>query len=257
MLYYECKGFIVLSQKSIERKKDMSNDYNNDFGSGRLYKASQNISWFFITTLWCVVHQVPLFIFFLFVEPTLLNIVWYLIGIIPFGPAISGLLGSTLYVIEEEDFSEPTKTFWKFYKMHFFDSLKIWLPYLVVIYLFSVNINYHFNIGGGGPVLGWFFLILTVLVTLYMVPLFLISVKFEFRYIDLLKLGLYYFFVKMKLTFGNFFIIFIVCVLLLFTTEWLLLAIPAVLSYFWTLYNYSIIKDVKVNFTKEGTTPKK
>lgn len=231
----------------------MSNEYNDDFGNGRLYKLTQNISWFFITTLWFVLHQIPLFFFFLFVEPTLYNVVWYLIGVIPLGPAIAALLGSTFYVIEEDDFSEPTKDFWKYYKKNFFDSLKIWLPYLVLLYLFSVNINYHFNIqGGGGPLLGWIFLILTLVITLYLIPVFFINTKFEFRYVDLLKLGGYYFFIKLKLTFGNFFIIFIVAALLFMTTEWLLLAIPAVLSYFWTLYNYSIIRDVKENFiTKE------
>jgi uncharacterized membrane protein YesL len=231
----------------------MANDYNNDFGSGRLYKLTQNISWFFITTLWFNVHLIPLFFFFLFVEPTLLNVVWYLIGIIPLGPAIAALMSATIYVIEEDDFTDPTKQFWKYYKRNFMDALSIWLPYLVVVYLFSVNINYHLNVADwGGPFIGWLFIILTVLVTLYMMPLFLLTVKFEFRYIDRLKLGLYYYFMHMSLTFGNFFILFILSMALIWTTEWLLLAIPAVLSYFWILYNYRTIRDAKRNFTKEG-----
>lgn len=89
-----------------------------------------------------------------------------------------------------------------------------------------------------------------IVLILYLIPVLLIQTKFSFRYKDLLKLGWYYFFIKMKLTFGNFFVIFIIAFILLVTTEWLLLAIPAVLSYLWTLYNYSIVRDVRTNFVK-------
>lgn len=230
----------------------MPNDGNTEFESRRLYKISQNIAWFLISTLWFNLNLVPLFFFFLFVEPTLINIVWYLIGIIPLGPAIGAILGSTIHVIEEDDFSDPGKDFRRYYRKNFLASLKIWLPYLLLIYLFSVNINYYFGLVENNLfVLGYIFLLLTVILSLYLIPVFLIQTKFEFRYKDLLKLGWYYFFMKLKLTIGNLLIIFIIGFLLFILSEWLLLAIPAVLSYIWTLYNYSIIKDVKMNFIKQ------
>ncbi|WP_161879415.1 YesL family protein [Alkalibacterium sp. MB6] len=230
----------------------MSNDYNEYAGNNRLYKISQNISWFFIITLWFNLSFIPLFFFFLFLEPTLANIVWYLVGIIPLGPAIGALISSTIRVIEEDDFSEPGKDFRRYYKKNFLDSLKVWLPYLVIVYLFSVNINYYFTLAESQYILlGYLFFLLTALVTLYLIPVFIIQMKFSFRYKDLLKLSAYYFFTKMKLTIGNFFVIFIVIFLLLTISEWLLLAIPAVLSFLWILYNFSIVKDVKANFVKE------
>ena len=226
-------------------------DNNVDVGDRRLYKIAQNISWFLIMTLWFNISFVPLFFFFLFVEPTLANIVWYLIGIIPLGPAIGGLLGATIRVIEEDDFSEPGRDFRKYYRQNFVDTLKIWLPFLILLYLFSVNINYYIGIAGGTlQVLGYLFILLIIILTLYLIPVFLIQVKFAFRFKDLLKLGWYYFFMKLKLTFGNFLIIFIILFFVLMISEWLLLAIPALLSYVWVLYNYSIIKDVKINFVK-------
>lgn len=226
-------------------------DNNVDVGDRRLYKIAQNISWFLIMTLWFNISFVPLFFFFLFVEPTLANIVWYLIGIIPLGPAIGGLLGATIRVIEEDDFSEPGRDFRKYYRQNFVDTLKIWLPFLILLYLFSANINYYIGIAGGTlQVLGYLFILLIIILTLYLIPVFLIQVKFAFRFKDLLKLGWYYFFMKLKLTFGNFLIIFIILFFVLMISEWLLLAIPALLSYVWVLYNYSIIKDVKINFVK-------
>ena len=230
----------------------MSDEFNNDIGNKRLYKIAQNISWFLISTLWFNLNLIPLFFFFLFVEPTLANVVWYLIGIIPLGPAIGAMLGSTHQVIENEDFSEPGRDFRKSYRTNLTDSLKIWLPFLVIVYLFSVNINYYLALAGNTLfLLGYFFVFLMIVLILYLIPVFLIQTKFSFRYKDLLKLGWYYFFIKMKLTFGNFFVIFIIAFLLLVTTEWLLLAIPAVLSYLWTLYNYSIVRDVRTNFIKD------
>lgn len=230
----------------------MSNDYNEYAGNNRLYKISQNISWFFIITLWFNLSFIPLFLFFLFLEPTLANIVWYLVGVIPLGPAIGALTSSTIRVIEEDDFSDPGKDFRRYYKKNFIDSLKVWIPYLVIVYLFSVNINYYFTIAESQYILlGYLFFLLTALLTLYLIPVFIIQMKFSFRYKDLLKLGAYYFFTKMKLSIGNFFVIFIVSFLLLTISEWLLLAIPAVLSFLWILYNFSIVKDVKANFVKE------
>lgn len=230
----------------------MPTDNHNDLGNNRLYKISQNVSWFFISTLWFNIHFVPLFFFFFFLEATLANIVWYLIGIIPLGPAISALIGSTLKVIEEDDFSEPGKDFRYFYKINFTDSFKVWLPYLFLTYIFSVNINYYINLASNElGLLAYFFVLLIVIMTLLLIPVFIIQTKFSFRYRDLLRLGLYYFFTKIKITFGNLFIIFIVVFILMAISEWLLFLMPAVLSYIWLLYNYSIVKDVKANFVKE------
>ncbi|GEK88849.1 Uncharacterized membrane protein YesL [Alkalibacterium putridalgicola] len=227
-------------------------DNNIDIGERRLYKIAQNISWFLFITLWFNLSFVPLFFLFLFVEPTLLNIVWYLIGLIPLGPAIGALLGATIRVIEEDDFSEPGRDFRRYYKQNFIDTMKIWLPYLFLLYLFSVNINYYIALTGGTlALLGYLFVVLSLILTLYLIPLFLIQTKFEFRYKDLLKLGWYYFFMKMKLTFGNFLFLFIIAFFVLVISEWLLLALPALLSYIWVLYNYSIIKDVKAHFVKQ------
>lgn len=229
----------------------MPDDQNREFENGKLYKISQNISWFFITTLWFILNLIPLLFFFLFVEPTLANIVWYLIGIIPLGPTIGALLGSTIHVIEEDDFSEPGKDFRKYYRLNFWDTLRIWIPYLVLVYIFSININYYLVLASSQYfLLGYFFILLTIILTLYLIPVLLIQIKFSFRYKDLLKLGWYYFFMKLKLTIGNFLIMFIIVFLLLVISEWLLLLIPAVLSYIWTLYNYSVVKDVKDNFVK-------
>lgn len=210
---------------------------------------SQNISWFFIITLWFNINLILLFFFFLFVEATLSNMVWYLIGMIPIGPAIAGMIGATYKVIEEDDFSDPGKDFRKYYKKNFLDSLKLWIPFLLLVYTFSVNINFYFNIiTNRNMPLVYVYITLLILLVLFLIPLFLIQTKFSFRLIDLLKLALFYFFSKIKITIGNFFIIFIIIFIVFMTTEWILLALPGILCYVWVLYNYNIIKDVNERF---------
>ncbi len=229
----------------------MAGDPNADLANNRFYKITQNVSWFFIITIWFSLHFIPLLFFFLFAETSMANIVWYLIGSIPLGPAIGALVAATIRVIETDDFSEPRRDFFRYYRKNFGDSLKLWLPYLILSYLGFVNMNYYFNILEGGWVFGYLFVFLMVLLTLYLIPLFLIQMKFEFRYKDLLKLGLYYFVTRFQLTIGNLLVGFILAVLMVYVSEWLLFVLPALVSYFIVLYNYRILKHVKENFTEE------
>lgn len=229
----------------------MASDPNADLANNRFYKIAQNISWFLIITIWFVLNFIPLLFFFLFVETTMANIVWYLVGSIPLGPAMGALITSTIRVVETDDFSEPRRDFFRYYRKNFGDSLKIWVPYLVLSYLAFVNINYYFNILEEGLVFGYIFVFLMVLLTLYLIPLFLIQMKFEFRYKDLLKLGMFYLITRFKITIGNLLVGFIILVLMVYVSEWLLFVIPAIVSYFIVLYNYRIIKHVKENFTDE------
>lgn len=230
----------------------MRNDYNPNIGNNRLYKITQRISWFFIITLWFLLSYIPLLLLSLIFEAEGFSILLYLIGVIPLGPAISGLIGASIYVVEENDFSEPGKDYRKYYRKNCVDSFKIWLPYLILIYLSTVNINYYINLSQSSlDIVGYVFVFIIIILTLYLIILFLIQSKFQFRYQDLLKLAAYYLIVKLKRTIGNFFVIFIVLFLSVTISPWLLLAIPALISYILVLYNYSLIKDIKINFIKK------
>lgn len=228
---------------------DMAKEYNDSFGDGRLYKGTLVISWFFLITLAFNLSQLALFAIFLFVEASLTNIVWYLLGLIPVGPALAALYASCIYVIEYRDYSEPIKLYWKLLKANFLDSLKIWLPFLVLLYLFSVNINYYMNFSTLlGPRFSWVFIILSGVLLLYLNILLMISTKYRFAYKGLLKLGLYYLFSRLVLTTGTLFYWFIIIFLLLKVSHWLLLFLPVVMIYLVVLYNFRILHDVKEKF---------
>ncbi|MDZ7835986.1 MAG: hypothetical protein U5K84_12350 [Alkalibacterium sp.] len=74
------------------------------------------------------------------------------------GTGVGALLGATIRVIEEDDFSEPGRDFRRYYRKNVLDSLKIWLPFLVLLYLFSVNINYYLGLVEGTLTLPGLFL---------------------------------------------------------------------------------------------------
>lgn len=227
----------------------MAKEYNDTFGDGRLYKGMQVISWFFLVTIAFNLSQLLLFAVFLFVEPSLTNIVWYLIGIIPVGPALAALYASCIYVIEYGDYSDPLKQYFRLMKKNFLDSLKIWLPFLVIIYLFSVNINYYMNFPTMfGPRFSWVFIIFSLVLLLYLNILLMISTKYRFTYKSLLKLAFYYLFSRIAHTTGTLFYVFIIVFLLLKVSQWILLFLPVVLVYLVVLYNYKMLQDVKENF---------
>lgn len=227
----------------------MAKEYNDTFGDGRLYKGMQVISWFFLTTLAFNLSQLALFAIFLFVEPSLTNIVWYLLGLIPVGPALAALYAACIYTIEYRDYSEPLKLYWRLFKANFLDSLKIWLPFLLLIYLFSVNINYYTNYSTVfGQPFSWVFIIFTLVLLLYMNVLLMISTKYQFNFKSLLKLGFYYLFTRLALSTGTLFYLFIIGFLLLKVSQWLLLFMPVVMIYLVVLYNFRILNDIKENF---------
>lgn len=229
----------------------MANDNHTDIGENRIYKMTQAVSWFAIMTFWFSLSYLPLIFFFIFFRTSLDNIVWYLVGLIPLGPAFGSLISSGMYLAETDDFSSAGKTFRKYYRKNFVDSLKVWIPYLFILYLFFVNINYYFNIVESNFVLGSIFIFLIIILTLNFIPVFLIQMKFKFRYKDLIKLGFYYFVARPKRTIGNLALMIIVISLWIFVSSWTLLLIPTVFTYVLVLYNTEIIEDVNKRFIEE------
>lgn len=227
----------------------MKNHYSEDFGNGKLYRATQVISWFFINTILFILCQSLLFAFFLFVEPSLKNIVWYLLGLIPVGPILVSLIASAIYSIEYSDYSEPFKRLFKYFKSNFIEGLVIWLTFLLLVYLFSVNINYYFNISDVlGRSFGWLFVVFIFALCLLMIPLLMITVKFKFKLKDKLKISVLYMFSKPVLTIGNFFILGIIGFIILRISEWFVFFFPVILIYLVILYNYRLITWVNDNF---------
>ncbi|AZP03540.1 YesL family protein [Jeotgalibaca ciconiae] len=225
----------------------MGEEQKQEFGSGKLYKITQNIYWFFGINIIFLLSNSLFFIFILFLEKSFSNISLYLLSIIPSGPALAAIIGSTFKIIEIDDFSTPIKDFVTYYKKNFFDSLKIWIPFLFILLILFTDVFYFYESGSS---LGFFFfLFLTILVILYMIPTFMINIKFKFKIKDLLKLGAFYSLTKIKITFGNLATLFTLFVLVFYISELILLFICSLLVYFLVNYNYSIIKEIREKYT--------
>lgn len=226
----------------------IAGEENKEFGNGKLYKITQNIYWFFATNVSFVLSNLLFFIFILFLERDFSNISLYLLGLVPTGPAISAVIASAIKANDENDYSQPVKDFVHYYKQNLRDSLKIWLPFLLILFVLLTDIAYFYQAGNG--LFSLFFFLLAVLLIAFLLPIFLISSKFRFKLKDLLKLGAFYSLTKLKITIGNLASLFILFALAYYTSELIFLFISSLVMYFFVGYNSSIIKEVKENYTK-------
>lgn len=226
----------------------------NAFGEGLLFGVTNHIYALFMTNIYFVLSNIICLFFFMTLEPTFSNITIYFLALIPTGPAITALFYSIGKLIREKELS-PLHDFVHGYKINFKDTMKFWLPLLLVLYILIVDLHY-FNSNQSiiNNILSIVFLIGIVLIMILSINAFLIIAGYKFRLKDIWKLSVYYSFKKVKITFGNISIVIISLFLLSVTSKFLFLFIASLICYSFLLNSKGILEDVKQNFcdSKKG-----
>ncbi|MEH7180088.1 DUF624 domain-containing protein [Neobacillus vireti] len=227
----------------------------NAFGEGTLFDVTNHIYALFMTNVYFVLSNIICLFFFLALEPTFSNITIYFLSLIPTGPAITALFYSIGKLIREKELS-PLHDFIHGYKINFKDTMKFWLPLLLVLYILIVDVHYfNSNLSMINNVLSVVFLIGIVLIMILSVNAFLIIAGYKFRLKDIWKLSVYYSFKKVKITFGNISIIIISLFLLSVTSKFLILFIASLICYSFLLNSKGLLEDVKQNFVDSQKNP--
>src|SRR4051794_22180445 len=105
----------------------------NILGEGLFFKITNLIYALLMTNFYFVLTNIIGLFFFLTLEPTFSNVTIYFLALIPTGPAISALIYSIGKLIREKELS-PSKDYFHGYKINFKDTMKFWLPLLLVVY---------------------------------------------------------------------------------------------------------------------------
>jgi uncharacterized membrane protein YesL len=220
----------------------------NAFGEGILFGVTNHIYALFMTNIYFVLCNIICLFFFMTLEPTFSNITIYFLALIPTGPAITALFYSIGKLIREKELS-PLHDFIHGYKINFKDTMKFWLPLLLVLYILIVDIHY-FNSNGStiNNVLSVVFLVGIILTMVISMNAFLIIAGFKFRFKDLWKLSVYYSFKKVKITFGNISIVIITLFLISVTSSFLLLFIASLICYAFLLNSKGLLEDIQLKF---------
>ncbi len=221
-----------------------------EFGQGILSVVTNHIYWFMLTNIYFVFCNLIFLIAFMTLEPELSNMILIFIALIPTGPAITALCYVMDKLVREKEIS-PTRDFFYGYKINLKDTLKVWLPMIVAIFILIVDLQYFYQESTKiNQIMAIVFLVglgFLICILLYVFP---ITAKFKFRMRDVFKLSFYYSFKKLKITTGNIGILIIALFLMIITTDFLFIFIASVLSYVLTLNSRAVIDDIEENYTK-------
>jgi uncharacterized membrane protein YesL len=224
------------------------------FGEGLLFSLTNHIYWLIMTNIYFILCNVLFLFFFMTLEPTFSNITIYFLALIPTGPSVSALFYSIGKLIREKDLS-PLRDFFHGYKINFKDTMKFWLPLLLVLYILFVDLQYfNSNPTTINNILSVVFSIAIIVMTILVMYAFLINAGFTFRLKDIWKLSVYYSFMKVKITFGNIGIVIILLCLSYLVSDFLIVFVASLVCYLFMLNSKEVVEDIKINFCKSQET---
>lgn len=220
------------------------------FGEGLLFSLTNHIYWLIMTNIYFILCNVLFLFFFMTLQPTFSNITIYFLALIPTGPSISALFYSIGKIIREKDLS-PLRDFFHGYKINFKDTMKFWLPLLLVLYILFVDLQYfNSNPTTINNILSVVFSIAIIVMIILVMYAFLINAGFTFRLKDIWKLSVYYSFMKVKITFGNIGIVIILLFLSYLVSDFLIVFVASLVCYLFMLNSKEVVEDIKINFCK-------
>ncbi|WP_066195925.1 DUF624 domain-containing protein [Gracilibacillus timonensis] len=218
---------------------------------GGFYSFSRYAFWLITLNFLFIVSNIIALLAFMVFIPSISNALFYFLSLIPTGAACS----TTFYLLSlspDQTDKSLIKTFMKVYRRNFVDVSKVWLPILIVFFLFIIDIQYFqqeytvFNQAMNG-----LFLVLLVLLSIFSLYALMITAHFHFRVRDVYRLAVYYMFTKIKVTTGNMAIGFLTLVGMFFISDFIILFIASLVAWFLTINSAPVLEDIKNHFMEK------
>jgi len=226
-------------------------DNGKEFGTGFLSILTNHIYWLGLVNFYFVLCNIVFLFFFISLIPSFSNMFIYFIALIPSGPAITALFSTLSKLVRDKEIS-PTKDFFHSYKVNFVDTLKVWLPLLLVVFILVVDLYYfNANPSNTNQILAGIFLVVLLLIGTFSIYVFSIHANFAFRVRDIYRLSVYYSFYKIKATTGNIGLVIITFFLMNVISDFIILFIASLLCYAMVLNSNTVLEDIRQNFVKK------
>jgi len=226
---------------------------NQDYKPGILTIITHYIAFFMAMNFYFLISILPALVWWAMFEPGLLDVIPLAI----MGPGLTAMLCCMIKFretnFEKEDL--PTaKDFWRFYRQNVLDTLKLWLPYVMLMVILSTNVMHY----AGGQVTRLIFTVSgiagMVLFTLCIINVLMINAKFSFRVRDLYRLGMFYLFKDVKATVSYGVVCFLMVVVALLVSEILLFLVASILGYLMVHYGQAVLRDIGQTFVATHET---
>lgn len=219
-----------------------------EFYDKPLFSLANYIIWILQGGIYFIALNIPLIFFYTITsfDVSQFNIALLFICFLPFGLALGALYSTMGEIIREKDISFSSY-FFNSYKNNFKSNLKLWLVQLILLTVMFVDFQYfYFN----SPSIGLHivFLILGIFILILGAYAFPINCRFKLKLKDLFALSFYYSIKKFPTT-----ILKIIITLLAFFIAsklhvLLVLFIPSILCYVFSLYDRPIFEELEKRF---------
>jgi len=227
------------------------------FGDGVLFRFTNHVYWIMATEFFLVVASLPLVVALLFLDRDSSNAILYALAGASLGPALAATLHCIRKTLRESDLN-PTRDFLRGYRLNVVGTLKFWVPAVAVLTILLLDSGFLQTRGSAvDAVLRTALLVVALLGALWVMNMMVISTSFTFRQRDLARLSVFYLGKSPRTTLGNVSTLFLAAVLLLFTSDWVLLLCGSLFVYLFALNTADLVKQVQTRFTgpADGISP--
>lgn len=220
----------------------------HQWGEGILFRVTNQIYWMLATELCLVAASLPFVGALLFLDRNASNAILYAISGMFLGPAIAATLHCTRKIIREQDL-DPARDFIRGYRLNLADTLRYWAPSVAVLTVLLLNLQRPGTRSAWDVTLQIATLAVAVLGSLWLMNMLAISTSFNFRARDLARLSVYYLGRTLRVTLGNLCVLFLVVVLLVLTSDWVLLLCGSLFAYLFSLNTAELVTQAGARFT--------
>lgn len=219
-----------------------------EFYDKPLFSLANYIIWILQGGIYFIALNIPLIFFYTITsfDVSQFNIALLFICFLPFGLALGALYSTMGEIIREKDISFSSY-FFNSYKNNFKSNLKLWLVQLILLTVMFVDFQYfYFN----SPSIGLHivFLILGIFILILGAYAFPINCRFKLKLKDLFTLSFYYSIKKFPTTILKIIITLLVFFIASKLHVLLVLFIPSILCYVFSLYDRPIFEELEKRF---------
>jgi len=227
-----------------------------EFGEGPVYTITNYIFWFFLGNLYFLLLNIPLLFVLIVLLPSGVNLVSegftfiIILCCIPIGPAATALLSSMGKLIREKDVN-ITKSFFKAYKVNFFQSLLFWTLELIIVSILFIDIKLFIS-SNYPKFLTIFVFIVIVFVSSMGLYVFPIISRFYLGWKDILKTAAYYTIRKFHITILNFATFLVVGIIFFKVSTFIVVFISSIICYLLMLYQQPVLLEIENRLKKDS-----
>ncbi|WP_459831999.1 YesL family protein [Clostridium carnis] len=232
---------------------------NDIFNLENIFDIFNYIFWFFLLNLFFMILNFPLVAFILFVgiSNAITYLPLFLLCLIPVAPALTALLYCTGKLIRNKSLN-IFKDFFRGLKINFKQSLILWIPELILIFVLHSNIKF-FSTSQYSIITTCIFSILLIVLLCVTPYIFLLISRFSMKSLDIVRAAFILAFTRPILTVCNVLILGFVLIVFEIIPGTTALFISSILAFLLSFSNKALLNELegssndKANVTTDST----